>query len=104
VVEVFRATLISRPAFHNAPTARNALYRTIVLDQYPILALQPDAKGWRARMRRGQPPMTDRERPDPWTTAESLIVEARDARVRAHVRALLSRLQSRAPKPSREAA
>jgi hypothetical protein len=47
--------------------------------------------------------MTDRKAPDDQSAAKTLIEEAHDARVAAHVRAILSQLKSRAPKPSREA-
>jgi hypothetical protein len=42
---------------------------------------------------------TDRKRIDRRSASESLIEEARNARVKAHVLAMLSRLKSRSKRP-----
>jgi hypothetical protein len=44
----------------------------------------------------------DRSSRDTGSAAENLVAEAQAARVAAHVRVILSRLKSHAPKPSRE--
>jgi hypothetical protein len=68
------------------------MYRDFVLSRYNLLMhIRPRPDGMKK----------DSSRPD-IQSAETLIKEAQAARVRAHVRAILSRLYSRALKPSRE--